>query len=418
MPTVEYVVSGAKQIKYVNDVVAILDVDLTNWEIPDNVDTNGFDFSWKPNPKDPSFIYEFGTQWQKTGGPRYVVPDATEVKYVTTQHVKALANHDNWTLPANIDVTDFDFSWHPDATSPPYNYHFATQWALSGGPIYKMNGAIATKYMDAPSAKALPNKDNWEIPTDISEIDFDFSWHPYVEDDPYIYQFGTQWQKTGGPRYVTPGAKRSAPVKYIDTRILTAKKLPTKDKFTVLNNLVVASFDWSWHPDDTDGEFIYVFGNTQYPAEVMPTIEYRSSPYAEKIKYINDIKAVLATDLNDWEIPTNIDVSEFDFSWKPNPNDPPYIYQFGTQWQKTGGPRYSAEGATEIKYVEGSKAKSVASKKQWIVPATIDSIQFDFSWHPDETEELYIYQFGTQWQKTGGPRYITTGSTSDTPVKY
>ena len=418
MPTIEYKVPGAKQIKYVHDVVATLDVDMTNWEVPKNVDTAGFDFSWKPNPKDPAYIYEFGTQWQKTGGPRYVVPDAEEVKYVTTQQVKALANHDNWTIPPNIDVSDFDFSWHPDATSPPYTYHFATQWALSGGPIYKMDKAIATKYMDHPVAKALPNKTNWEIPDDIDVLDFDFSWHPYVEDDPFVYQFGTQWQKTGGPRYVTPGAKRSSPIKYIDTRILKSKKLPNKDKFTVLNNLTIASFDWSWHPDDTDGEYIYVFGNTQYPAEVMPTIEYRSSPYAEKIKYINDIKAVLATDLKDWDIPSNIDVSEFDFSWKPNPNDPPFIYQFGTQWQKTGGPRYKVEGATEVKYVEGSKAKSIASKKQWIVPATIDSTQFDYSWHPDETEELYVYQFGTQWQKTGGPRYITPGSTSDTPVKY
>ena len=418
MPTIEYVVPGAKQIKYVHDVVATLDVDMTNWEIPDNVDTTGFDFSWKPNPKDPAYIYEFGTQWQKTGGPRYVVPDAEEVKYVTTQQVKALPNHDNWTIPPNIDVSDFDFSWHPDATSPPYTYHFATQWALSGGPIYKMDKAIATKYMDHPVAKALPNKTNWEIPDDVDANEFDFSWHPYVEDDPFVYQFGTQWQKTGGPRYVTPGAKRSLPVKYIDTRILKSKKLPNKDKFTVLNNLTIASFDWSWHPDDTDGEYIYVFGNTQYPAEVMPTIEYRSSPYAEKIKYINDIKAVLATDLKDWDIPSDIDVSEFDFSWKPNPNDPPFIYQFGTQWQKTGGPRYKVEGATEVKYVEGSKAKSIASKKQWIIPATIDSTQFDFSWHPDETEELYVYQFGTQWQKTGGPRYITPGSTSDTPVKY
>jgi hypothetical protein len=418
MPTVEYKVPGAKQIKYVSDVIAVLDVDMTNWEVPANVDTTGFDFSWKPNPKDPAFIYEFSTQWQKTGGPRYVVPDATEVKYVTTQKVKALPDHDKWTLPENIDVTDFDFSWHPDSTSPPYNYHFATQWALSGGPVYKMDGAIATKYMDSPSAKALPNKTNWEVPVDVDESDFDFSWHPYAEDDPYIYQFGTQWQKTGGPRYVTPGAKRSAPVKYIDTRIIASKKLPTKSKFTVLNNLVVASFDWSWHPDDTDGEFIYVFGNTQYPAEVMPTIEYRSSPYAEKTKYVNDVKATLATDLTGWDVPSKIDVSQFDFSWKPNPNDPPYIYQFGTQHQKTGGPKYTVSGATEVKYVEGSTAKALASKKHWVVPATIDGMQFDFSWHPDETEELYVYQFGTQWQKTGGPRYVTFGSTSDTPVKY
>ena len=72
MPTIQYVVEGATEVKYVYDNKAILDTDMSNWIIPDNLDTSEFDFSWKPHPKDPAFIYEFGTQWQKTGGPRYL----------------------------------------------------------------------------------------------------------------------------------------------------------------------------------------------------------------------------------------------------------------------------------------------------------------------------------------------------------
>jgi hypothetical protein len=418
MPTIEYVVPGAKQVKYVSEIVATLDVDMTNWQIPPNIDVSHFDFSWKPNPKDPAYIYEFGTQWQKTGGPKYIVEGATETKYVSTQQAIALPTKDNWTLPSNVDVTNFDFSWHPDATSPPYNYHFATQWALSGGPVYKMKDAKETKYMEQPCAVALPNKNNWEIPSDIDSSSFDFSWHPYSEDSPYIYQFGTQHQKTGGPRYITPGSKRSAPIKYIDTRILKATKLPNRNNFEILNNLKVLDFDWSWHPDSTDGEFIYVFGNTQYSAEVMPTIQYKSSPYAEKIKYINDVVATLASDKSNWIIPDGLDTLHFDFSWVPNPNDPPYIYQFGTQWQKTGGPRYVVPGASEVKYVDDVKATMLPTKRNWIVPKNIDASNFDFSWHPDDTESIYIYEFGTQWQKTGGPKYVPSKADETTPIKY
>jgi hypothetical protein len=415
MPTIEYIVPGATQIKYVNDIVATLGPDMTNWEVPDNIDVTDFDFSWKPNPKDPGFIYQFGTQWQKTGGPRYVVPDATDVKFIETHKVKALPTKDKWTLPTNIDVDDFDFSWHPDDTSPPYIYYFATQWALSGGPVYTVPGATEVKYVEDLVAKALPDKTNWEVPAFVDADSFDFSWHPYIEDEPYIYQFGTQWQKTGGPKYMTPGVHKNSPVKYIDTRILKSKRLPSKKGFATLNNYTIKDFDYTWHPDTTDDPFIYVFGNNQYPAEVMPTIEY-VVPGATQIKYVNDIVATLGTDMNNWEIPKGVDRNNFDFSWKPNPKDPAYIYQFGTQWQKTGGPCYVIEGATEVKYVEDQKATITnTSMKNWEIPESLDISEFDFSWHPDATEKPYIYVFGTQWALTGGPKYIVPEATE---VKY
>ena len=415
MATIEYRVSGATKIKYVSSVVAVLEADLRNWQIPEYIDTEGFDFSWHPNPNDPPYIYEFGTQWQKTGGPRYVVKGATETKYVDTQKVKKTSIDENWEVPVYIDTESFDFTWHPDATSPAYNYVFPTQWAFSGGPIYNVDGASEIKYVEDQTAKALPNRDNWEFdPKVIDETSIDFSWHPYADDQPYIYQFGTQWQKTGGPRYVVPSATQ---VKYVDTRVQHARRLPNRKNWNVLVEQDIADFDYSWHPDATEEPFIYVFGNTQYPAEEMPTIEYRVAD-ATSIKYVHDVVAKLAPSMDNWEISDDLDVSAFDFSWVPHPDDSPFIYQFGTQWQKTGGPKYVVPDATQIKYIDTRIQRATRTKvrdENWIIPENIDAASIDYSWHPDTTEQPYIYQFGTQHQKTGGPKYVVPGATE---VKY
>jgi hypothetical protein len=414
MPAIEYRVSGATQVKYINDIVAVLDEDSSNWEIPDNIDITGFDFTWKPNPKDPPYIYEFGTQWQKTGGPRYIVEGAVEVKYIDSSIANRLPSDENWTVPKNIDITNFDFSWHPDSTSLPYIYKFATQWALSGGPVYTVPGSTEIKYVEDQKARAVPDKTNWQIDIElIDENSFDFSWHPYIEDKPYIYQFGTQHQKTGGPKYITPGCHNSS-IKYIDTRILKATRLPNEKNFVILNDLNIKAFDYSWHPDDTEEPYIYIFGNTQYPAEKMPTIEYRTEG-ATQIMYVHDVVATLDNNINNWQIPSMINVTGFDFSWIPDPQDPPYIYQFGTQWALTGGPRYVVPGATEVKYVSDITAISMPTKENWDIPINVDVNKFDFSWHPYEQDDPFIYQFGTQWQKTGGPRYVVPGATK---VKY
>jgi hypothetical protein len=413
-PTIEYVVPGATDIKYMSDDVAVLP-EMDKWDIPKNVDTSGFNFAWRPDPLEPDQIYQFGTQWQKTGGPRYVVPGATEIKYLDFQKVVSLPNKDNWKIPSNVDIVDFDFSWHPDDTDPAYIYQFGTQWALSGGPAYHVSGATEIKYMDEQTALALPNKDNWVYdPTLIDAKTFDFSWHPYAEDQPYIYEFGTQWQKTGGPKYFTPGADSSSPIKYIDTRILKATRLPNKENKNWVSKYKIKDFDFSWHPDDTEEPFIYVFGNTLYPAEECATIEYQS-PGATKTKYVHEAVATLAANMDNWEVPKGVDTTEFDFGWIPNPNEPPYIYEFGTQWQKTGGPRYVVSDAVETKYVDFQHATVLPNRANWTIADNINVSEFDFSWHPDSTEPAYIYRFGTQWALSGGPVYTVPGATE---LKY
>ena len=418
----EYHCPGATEVKYMKTPIEII-TQWDKWENVENIDKDSFDWTWRPDPREPPLIYQFGTQWQKTGGPKYIVEGATETKYIDALKANILPNKDNWSIPDNIDVTNFDFSWHPDATSPPYIYRFPTQWAMSGGPTYTVPGATEIKYVDSVKAKALPNRDNWEIPEHIDVDSFDFSWHPYIEDDPFIYQFGTQWQKTGGPQYIHPDITKTATgkpigqVKYIDTRILKAKRLPSKKGFLPPENFKeIVDFDYSWHPDDTEPPYIYHFG-TQHQKTGGPRYFVEGST---EIKYVDKPKAtVISKDNSNWEIPDIIDVTDFDFSWHPDERDEPYIYQFGTQHQKTGGPRYIVPSATEIKYVPNSKAKSLPNKEHWILPDDLEIAEFDFSWHPDETEEPFLYHFGTQWSEHGGPTYVRPGATVGvTATKY
>ena len=63
--------------------------------------------------------------------------------------------------------------------------------------------------------------------------------------------------------------------------------------------LGIQSFDWSWHPDETDEPYIYVFGNQHHSAEEFPTIEYRV-PGATETKYMKDIVATLAQSRTNW----------------------------------------------------------------------------------------------------------------------
>jgi hypothetical protein len=160
----------------------------------------------------------------------------------------------------------------------------------------------------------------------------------------------------------------------------------------------------------------------------------------------------MKADLGCWE---NINsVEQFDFSWHPDYRDPPYNYEFGTQWQKTGGPRYPMSGATETKYVSqsGSTVKARASMAYiidhlddnvslvgtqvnrsvaniravrffgnyldtlkriarnastdnhefiWICSSVCDYETFDFTWHPEAWQNNMLHVFPSSGEKFG-----------------
>jgi hypothetical protein len=495
------------------------------WEIPEGIDTSNFDFTWKPDPHDRPYIHQFGTQHQKTGGPRFVIPENEGIKYQSHQHAVKLPNPDDRGWRPLVSNSTMDFSWHPDDTEPPFIYVFGNQWygsevmptvqyKVKGAtekkymynvtakllPIegdrryrllkpnisfdyswqphphdppfiyvfgnqwydsvtmptleYRMPGATQKKYVDDMKAILLSDTSMWTIPEDI-ENNFDYSWLPHPDEPPLIWQFGTQWQQNGGPRYVVKGATE---VKYIDT--LTAIKLPNMRKWRILTEIDMDKFDFSWHPDDTEPPmmyefgtqwqvaggpiyvtkgstqtkycsdqiairlatedrcyrllvlniqfdyswhpdpneppYIYVFGNQWHDAEVMPTLLYRVKDAKEK-KYVTNVKAKLTEKMDNWVTPDDVDFTVFDYSWCPHPGEPPLIHQFGTQWQRSGGPAYVAKDANGIKYEDVIKSIKKPNIRNWRIIEPIDKETFDFSWHPDATEENYNHVFGTKF---------------------
>jgi hypothetical protein len=413
--SIQYVVKGATEYKYMEER-ATRKPCMANWEIPPYVIKNSFDFSWEPDLSkyDPPYIYQFGTIHQKTGGPRYVVPGATEVKYIDTVKAQVVAwRFTNWLIPKNVDQKSFDFSWHPDDTEPAYIYQFPSTWSKTGGPKFTVEGATETKYLDYPIAKVKQDKTHWSIPDGLDTSEFDFSWHPDVNDAPLIYQFGTQWQKTNGPVFTPPSCNENTPIKYMD--LFKTKKLSNKTNWDI--PVDIEEFDYSWHPDSTEPAYIYQFPSTW---DKVGGPRYIATG-ATDIKYMDYPVAKLKPDMTHWSIPAGLDSTDFDFTWHPDVNDAPLIYQFGTQWQKTDGPIYTAPGSTvdtPVKYMDILKAKRLSDKTNWDIPANIE--EFDFSWHPDSTEPDYIYQFSSAWSKTGGPRHIVNNAIEikyiDTPV--
>jgi hypothetical protein len=147
-----------------------------------------------------------------------------------------------------------------------------------------------------------------------------------------------------------------------------------------------------------------------------------------------------------WQVPRGIDTKSFDWTWYPDPTEPPYIYQFGTQHQRTGGPQYCVPGATDIKFVDQIRvqtnrvatavyeidhmdgaagqipnttrrvryfdnyrdtliriAKSIGDEHEfvWICSSICDYTNFDFSWHPEQWQASMLHVFASDSQKFG-----------------
>ena len=341
------------------------------WFVNYLCDYTNFDFLWEPVPWEAQQRHVWPSQWQKSSG-TYLIPahGYTDTNYHASPVITRLPDRADWHVPSSMQ--EFDWSWHPDPTDPVMQYQFGTQHQATGGPSYGPSGADTIKYVEQPRAcTTLVDMSRWTVPEGIDTQAFDWTWHPDSRDTPYIYKFGTQWQKTGGPVYTVPGAIES---------------------------------------------------------------KFVSTPRATKI----------LPDTN-WTVPTAVDVGTFDWTWHPDSTEAAYIYQFGTQHQRTGGPVYTAPGATELKFVDqikiradrvatavieidhldghagqlvGAKtvryfdnyldtllrvAKNVGSEHEfvWICSSICDYTNFDFSWHPEQWQAGMLHVFPSNEQKFG-----------------
>jgi hypothetical protein len=270
-------------------------------------DYNGFDFLWEPVAWQSHQRHAWSSQWQKDSE-TYLVPKTgyTEINYHASPAIARLPETQAWQIPANVDVSSFDFSWHPDPTDPPMTYCFGTQWQRSGGPTY-CNGGTDIKFVTSPRAQVLPDKKLWHIPKNIDLDSFDFSWHPDVFDPAYVYQFGTQWQKTGGPRCTVPGATE---VKYVTQSV--AK--------TTAENTAIVEID---HMDGHAGCIPNTIRQVRYFSNYRDTLIRIAKNFVGQYEYV-------------WVCSSICDYQEFDFSWHPEAWQATMLHVFASNEQKFG----------------------------------------------------------------------------------
>jgi len=290
------------------------------WIINYLIDYKNFDFDWEPNLYENTHRHVWPSQHQPNSG-TWLLPKSgyQDTNYHNDIILKSKIDWNLWTIQDDIDRNSFDFTWHPNYSDPPYIYQFGTQWYDRGGPRYiphEANQSSPVKYINRNILKAqlLPNKDHWEIPDEIDIDNFDFSWRPHPDDPPYIYQFGTQHQKTGGPRYVTPGATDVKYVTNIQSQVEpTATKIVMIDHFNKENHEVYQSL----------GKNILPLSRARFVDNYFDTLLRIVRDHIDSHEYI-------------WIVSSICNYKDFDFTWHPEQWQFNMIHVFPSQEQKFG----------------------------------------------------------------------------------
>ncbi len=344
-----------------------------------------------------------------------------------------------WWITYLADYSTHDWDFQPVPWQSEYTHTWPSQHhEYSGTYLVPRGGEIKYHFHD----RIIPNKSStMHFYTAMSNAEFDYSWAPHPHDPPYIYVFGNQWwpaEIMPTVEYHVPGATER---KYMTTPRAELTQNPNRPWYNVVNS----DMDYSWVPDPGDVPYIYVFGNQWWPAEIMPTVEYRV-PGATERKYVAWPRASLLANSARWTVPDSVDPAGVDFSWVPDPGEPPYVYQFATQHQKTGGPVYRVPGAVEVKYLAELKirtvgkataiyeidhmdgaagqipnitrrvryfdnyrdtlirlAKSIGTEHEyvWVCSSICDYTDFDFSWHPEQWQATMLHVFASDTEKFG-----------------
>ena len=393
MPTIEYVVEGATERKYVDDIVPKLAPQPHKFQLLEDIDTTKFDFSWVPNPTSPPYIYAWGNQWNKPEDKisvQYVVEGATEYKYMEDRTIRN-ACINNWQTHDYVLQSSFDYSWEPNPNDPPYIYqwgnkHYSSE--LQPTIEYIVSGATSIKHMSQDVKLIISDK--WIENYSIDKTKFDMTWRPDPTSPPYIYVWGNKHIAPELKSTLEYHVEGAIEIKYMTEQLAV---LPEFDRWHETHPVDRTKFDLTWRPDPREPNYIYVWGNKWIAGELESSIEYHCPGATEK-KYMETLVDVLPQQER-WNIVQQ--TSDFDYSWRPDPREPAYIYVWGNKHiagELKPTVEYYCPNATERKYM--GDIDVVPEMDRWNIVQDVGE-SFDLSWRPDPREPAYIYVWGNKW---------------------
>ena len=242
-----------------------------------------------------------------------IKPDrfAHEQQADTIEHARELSRTRYfWWINYLTDYSNFDFLFEPVPWQSHQRHAWPSQWQKDAGTyLVPKQGYSETNYRKAPTLTRLQDRSNWTIPNSFDPDSFDFSWHPDTTEPGYIYQFGTQHQRTGGPQYRVEGA---TDLKFCDQVRGSVKSGATP---------VV--------------EINHMDGNAGQVAGVISTV-----------RYFDNYKDILTRIANTceheyiWIVSSICDYTDFDFSWHPELWQSTMLHVFASSGEKFGDTFY------------------------------------------------------------------------------
>lgn len=365
-----------------------------------------FDFDFLPDEetwtKDHDNVWP--SQHQKDSGTWLCAKDfkGYTVYRTDVDPIIRLPSMDNWIVDDSVDKSKFDFSWHPDPTEPPFIY----KWGCKYFPVetshfieYQTPEATHSKFM-AETVELLTDYSKWN---DSSYKNFDYAWRPNPKDIPKIYQFGTKINKNSGPRYEIPNAEF---IEYVSMDVEIKKYMINATLEELVNdhqkevfwatrkNINYEKFDFSWRPEEINGEwekeYVCVFGSPE--SEETQTYFINASSYLQgntAFKYIQEIE--LTEDVL-YEMFEHPDMFFVDcYNEKASERFEQLKKRFPTV-QKT-----RLVGS----WIETIKRCITKSKTElfWILSSELDYETFDFHYYPTQWQKRFLHVFGSQWNR-------------------
>jgi hypothetical protein len=230
-----------------------------------------------------------------------------------------------------------------------------------------------------------------------------------------------------------------------------AAKLSRTEFFWYINGANdYASFDFGYQVTPWQAQFIHTWPSQWQQSS--GTFFASKSAVADRQWHFTPNIVIRNKDLTNWTIPEEVNQELIDFSWHPNPIDPPYVYHFGSEYQQSVGLIYTVPGATEIKFAgpmptvgqksalevldiffvnmsnTGAKVRyekllsrypqmqsirfantmmdtikrciaRTRSNKFWVISSENIYDDFDFAWHAEPWQTYMTHVFGSPWQK-------------------
>jgi len=212
-----------------------------------------------------------------------------------------------WWISYLCDYSEWDWLWQPSPWQAHQQHAWPSQWQKDSGTYLVPRSAYTdTNYHPSPCIIRIRGDDvNWSIPTGIES--FDTTWHPDPTDPPYIYQFGTQHQRTGGPQYCVPGAT----------------DLKFADQIRVTTNRVATAIYEIDHMDGAAGNIANITRRVRYFDNYRDTLIRIAKSIGDEHEFV-------------WICSSICDYNNFDFSWHPEKWQATMLHVFASDGEKFG----------------------------------------------------------------------------------